>query len=69
MAVEGERHPYSRSPHDLETDAIDKAQGAAGSDQEGPDGRVMNVPGDPFDPEDGYDIRFESADGFDSQPP
>lgn len=67
MAVEGEGRPDSRFPHDLETDAVDEAQRAAGGDEVGSDGGAMNVPRDPFDPEDGHDVPFEDAGGFDAQ--
>jgi len=64
MAFEGERRGDSRPPHDFEAGAIDQAETASGGGQMRPDGRVVDVPGDPFDAEDGDDIRFEDAGGF-----
>ena len=67
MTLEGEGRPDAAPPHDLETDAVHQAERAPGGDELSARGRIMNLSRYPNDAQNGHDIPFEDAEGFQSE--
>jgi hypothetical protein len=60
MTVEGKGRPDSGSPHDLETDAVDKAEGASSGYEMSARGRIMHFSAYPDDAQNGPWISYKT---------